>query len=45
LPNVNEPLREVEARQLLTHILVEGRVVFSKHALVEFTEPSFLGFR
>lgn len=33
--NPDEPLREVEARQLLNRILVAGRVVFSRHALDE----------
>ncbi len=37
----DEPLREVEARQLLTRILVDGRVVFSRHALDEMAETKW----
>lgn len=36
------PLREVEARQLLRHILVDGRVIFSRHALIEMANDQMI---
>jgi hypothetical protein len=40
--DTDEPLREVEARQLLSRILVEGRVVFSRHALDEMANDHMI---
>ena len=40
--NPDEPLREVDARQLLTRILVDGRVVFSRHALDEMANDQMV---
>lgn len=40
--NPDEPLREIEARQLLHQILVEGRVIFSRHALIEMANDHMI---
>jgi hypothetical protein len=40
--NPDVPLREVEARQLLNHILMEGQVVFSRHALHEMAKDHMI---
>lgn len=40
--NPDLPLREVEARQLLTRILAEGSIVFSRHALDEMANDQMV---
>jgi hypothetical protein len=40
--NPDTPLREVEARQLLTKILVDGSVIFSRHALEEMRKDQMV---